>query len=110
MTDALLKGIIAAASAEDQTREGRAAHVAQIIRDRRRYRWVGIYDIDETDEGVLLAESGQGPSGEHLSLPLLGPETGALMGTLDIEGTQALSRDDEAFLDECADAMRALFE
>ena len=110
MTDSLLKGISAAAIAEHQTREERAAHVAQIVRDRRGYKWVGIFEIDANEEGVLLGESGSGPSGDHLSIPILGPETGALMGTLDVEARDELNHDDEVFLEDCSAALLALFE
>lgn len=110
MTDALLKGITAASIAEHQSREERAAHVAQIVRDRRGYAWVGIFEIDENEEGVLLGESGSGPNGEHLSIPILGPDTGALMGTLDVEGRNELDHDDEVFLEDCSAALLALFE
>ncbi|MEO9171300.1 MAG: hypothetical protein ABI282_01605 [Candidatus Baltobacteraceae bacterium] len=110
MNDPLLKGIAAAASAVDTTREQRAAHVAQIVRDRRRYRWVGIYDVNENDDALLLGEAGQGPTGARLSMPILGAESGALMGTLDVEVGSELTREDEAFLDDCVAAMLALFE
>ena len=110
MTDGLLRGITAAASAERQPREDRAAHVAQIIRDRRGYKWVGIFDVDENEEGVLLGEAGSGPTGDHLSIPILGPETGALMGTLDVESPKELSHDDEVFLEDCSAALLALYE
>ncbi len=108
--DALLKGITAAATAEGQTREERAQHVAQIVRDRRSYKWVGVFDVDENEEGVLLGEAGNGPSGDHLSMPILGPETGALMGTLDVEGREDLTHDDEIFLEDCSAALLAIYE
>ena len=110
MSDALLKGITSAANAENQPREERATHVAQIIRDRRGYKWVGIFDVDENEEGILLGEAGNGPSAEHLSIPILGPETGALMGTLDVESREELTGDDEIFLEDCSAALLALYE
>lgn len=105
-----IAGIAAAAAAIGASREERAAHVAQIVRDRRRYAWVAIFDVDENDTAILLAQAGSGPGGERVSIPILGAESGALMGTLDVESGGELGADDEAFLDDCAAAMLALFE
>ena len=110
MSDSLLKGITAAALAENQSREERAQHIAQIIRDRRGYKWVGIFDVDDNEQGVLLGEAGQGPSGDHLSIPILGPETGALMGMLDVESTAEFTEDDEMFVEDCSAALLALYD
>lgn len=109
MNGPLVLGIAAAASELGKSRSERASHVAQIIRDRRAYTWVAIFDIDENDAALLLGASGNGPSGPHVSIPVLAPESGTLMGTLDVE-TIGLGRDDEAFLDDCVSAMIPLFE
>jgi hypothetical protein len=109
VTDPLLRGIAAAANAEGESREGRAQHVAQIVRDRRGYRWVGIYDVAD-DEATLLAASGQGPGAVRLSIPILGAESGIVIGTLDVVGSGDLTKDDERFLDDCAAAAIGIFE
>ena len=107
--DPLLRGVTAAANEEGQPRDARAQHVAQIVHDRRGYRWVGIYDVAD-DESTLLAQAGQGPDGDRLSIPILGAESGIAIGTLDVVGSAALTKDDERFLDDCAAAAIALFE
>ena len=109
MTDALLRGIAAAASAEGEPRETRAVHVAAIVRDRRGYRWVGIYDVAD-DEATLLAQAGTGPDGDRLSVPILGAESGIAIGTFDVVGATMLTKDDERFLDDCTAAAIGLFE
>lgn len=108
MSDPLLYGIAAAATAEGEPREARAQHVAKIVRDRRGYRWVGIFDVSD-DEATLLAQAGNGPNGERLSIPILGAESGIAIGTLDVAG-DALTKDDEGILDDIAAAAIGLFE
>ncbi|MDQ2866680.1 MAG: hypothetical protein M3R51_10695 [Candidatus Eremiobacteraeota bacterium] len=110
MNGPLLAGIAAAAGAPTQSRAERATHVAHIVRDRRRYAWVGIYDVDENDNAILLGEAGSGPTGVRLSIPILGAESGSLMGTLDVEAGAERSGDDETFLDDCAAAMLPLYD
>lgn len=108
MNDPMLRGIAAAASEEGATREARAQHVATIVRDRRGYRWVGIFDVAD-DEATLLAQAGSNPHGERLSIPILGAESGIAIGTFDVVG-DALAKDDEQVLDDVAAAAIGLFE
>lgn len=109
MNDPLLRGIAAAATAEGEARDARARHVAQIVRDRRGYAWVGIFDVAD-DEATLLAQAGNGPAGDRLSIPILGAESGIAIGTIDVVGTRALTKDDEDVLDDVAAAAIGLFE
>lgn len=151
MTDALLKGIAAAAGAENESREARARHVAQIIRDRRGYRWVGIYDVGDTDVTLLAYAGTAAPqyptfpidkgltaaaiaqrstvvsndvahdpryltafssTGSEAIVPILGAESGIVIGTLDVESAQidAFSHEDQRFLEECATSLVGLYE
>lgn len=109
MSDPLLRGIAAAATAEGEEREPRARHVAQIVRDRRGYAWVGIFDVAD-DEATLLAQAGSGPAGDRLSIPILGAESGIVIGTIDVVGARDLTKDDEDVLDDVAAAAIGLFE
>jgi len=92
-----LAEIAAAASGSAIPRAQRAARAAVLIRESGSYRWVGIYDVDESDDAVMLGESGIGPSGERVSVPILGAESGTLMGTLDVETATELDVRDDIF-------------
>lgn len=105
-----LAEIAAAASGSAVSRAQRATRAALLIRESGSYRWVGIYDVDESDAAVMLGEAGTGPSGERISVPILGAESGTLMGTLDVETATELDVRDEAFLDDCAASLLPLFE
>lgn len=118
-----------------EMREGRAHHAADAIRSARDYRWVGIYDVD--DDGTELightgvqarvdvrapADEGLGGeavrkretvvSGTTAVVPILGAETGIVIGTLDVENEKpdAFTADDKRFLESCALALMPLFE
>jgi putative methionine-R-sulfoxide reductase with GAF domain len=128
---------IAVALDTTEMREVRARNAAEIIRRARDYDWVGIYDVGDT-EIDLIGHTGvqapafirfpvtQGLSGEAVRtrattfsstrseaiVPILGAETGIVIGTLDVENdrTGAFGEDDRAFLEACAQALIPLFE
>lgn len=119
----------------ESPREERARTAAEIVRSARGYRWVGIYDVGD-EEIVLIGHTGSTPpqhqrfgmaeglSGESVRtratvvsnretiVPILGAESGIVIGTLDAESdrVEAFSQDDVAFLEECAAALRPLYD
>jgi putative methionine-R-sulfoxide reductase with GAF domain len=134
MNEAIARALVVAVDAETP-REERARTAAGVVRDARGYRWVGIYDVGD-DEIALIGHSGSTPpahprfniapglSGaaisarstvvnEHFAIvPILGAESGIVIGTLDAESepTGALLDDDVAFLEECAELLRPLYD
>jgi putative methionine-R-sulfoxide reductase with GAF domain len=125
-----------AQAVDSESPRGERAHAAaEIVRTARGYRWVGIYDVGD-DEIVLIGQTGSTPpqyqrfgiseglSGEAVRtraavvendatiVPILGAESGIVIGTLDVESArvQAFSADDVAFLEECAAALRPLYD
>lgn len=116
-------------------RETRARAAAEMIRTARNYRWVGIYDVDD-EEIALIGHTGeqppaharfpvtQGLSGEALRtrctvvtgsecvVPILGAESGIVIGTLDAESdrAEAFSAADVDFLESCAAVLRPLYD
>jgi putative methionine-R-sulfoxide reductase with GAF domain len=134
-----------------EMREVRAQHSAEIVRAARNYRWVGIYDVDDTEIALLGHTGAQAPAyvrfpidrglsgeavrtretivcndvasdpryltafgstGSETIVPILGAETGMVIGTLDVESDRrdAFSDDDRQFLETCAQALMPLFE
>lgn len=119
----------------ESPREQRAGAAAEIVRDARNYRWVGIYDVGD-DEIVLIGHSGSSPhansrfgvdrglSGQAMRerrtvmgnggaiVPILGAESAIPIGTLGAESdrSDAFSREDVAFLEECAAVLRPLYD
>lgn len=51
-------------------------------------------------------------TGSEIVVPILGAESGIVIGTLDVESdrTNAFSRDDVAFVEECAAVLRPLYD
>jgi len=51
-------------------------------------------------------------TGSETIVPVLGPESGIVIGTLDVESDRvnAFSSDDVAFLEECASVLRPLYD
>jgi L-methionine (R)-S-oxide reductase len=51
-------------------------------------------------------------TGSETIVPVLGAESGIVIGTLDVESDRvdAFSRDDVAFLEECAAVLRPLYD
>lgn len=149
MTD-VTRALLAAVDTESP-RETRARAVAEIVRDARGYRWVGIYDVGD-DEISLIGHTGSNPpahvrfsidtglsgeavrtratvvsndvaqdpryltafesTGSEAIVPVLGAESGIVIGTLDAESerTSAFSEDDLTFLEECAALLRPLYD
>jgi putative methionine-R-sulfoxide reductase with GAF domain len=121
----------------ESPREVRARASAEIIRNARAYRWVGIYDVGD-EEIALIGHTGSTPprhkrfgienglNGEVIRkrssvvsndrsetiVPILGAESGIVIGTLDAESERigAFSDDDVAFLEECAAVLRPLYD
>jgi GAF domain-containing protein len=142
---------LARAADAESPREQRARAAAEIIRDARGYRWVGIYDVGD-EEIVLIGYTGSAPpryerfgienglsgeavrkrasvvsndvasdrrylvafesTGSETIVPILGPESGIVIGTLDAESDRvgAFSDDDVSFLEECAAVLRPLYD
>jgi GAF domain-containing protein len=150
VTDDLLHRIAGVLDTTEM-REVRARHAAEAVRDARGYRWVGIYDVGDS-EIELIGHTGvqapahvrfsveEGLSGEAVRtratvisndvandpryltafastgsetiVPILGAETGLVIGTLDVESDRvdAFGDDDRRFLETCAQALMPLFE
>jgi putative methionine-R-sulfoxide reductase with GAF domain len=142
---------VAEVADSEAPREERARAAAELIRDARRYRWVGIYDVGD-DQVSIIAYTGseppahpsfgiaQGLSGEAVRtratvvsndvaldpryliafestgseaiVPILGAESGVVIGTLDAESDRsgAFSPEDILFLEDCAAALRPLYD
>ncbi|MBV9232775.1 MAG: hypothetical protein JO030_01925 [Candidatus Eremiobacteraeota bacterium] len=128
---------LSAAVDNAEARDERARHAAEMIRDEGGYRWVGIYDVGD-EEIAILGYTGartpahsslgisEGLSGEAVRLrktavgndvaqavvPILGAESGVVIGTLDAESdrTGVFDADDVAFLEDCAAALRPLYD
>lgn len=121
----------------EEPRDQRACAAAELVRAARHFRWVGIYDVGD-DDISLIGDSGttlperrrarldEGLSGEAVRtratvvsndgsetiVPVLGAESGIVIGTLDAasDRSDAFSGDDTAFLEECAAALRPLYD
>jgi L-methionine (R)-S-oxide reductase len=146
-----IRRALAQATDDEAPREQRARAAAEIIRNARDYRWVGVYDVGD-EEIVLLAHTGstlpqhrrfpieEGLTGEAVRaratvvsndvtddsrylvafettrsetiVPVLGAESGIVIGTLDVESDRAdaFSAEDVAFLEECAAILRPLYD
>jgi len=125
---------LAQAVDSEQPREQRARSAAAVVRAAGTYRGVAIYDVGD-DELSLLAgagssaanprsDVGQEVSGEavrtratvmrgpQIAVPVLGAETGIVIGTLAVEtdGAQTFSRGEIEFLEECAGVLRPLYD
>lgn len=138
MNEKIARALVAAVDAE-APREERARAAARVVRDAGSYSWVGIYDVGD-EEIALIGHSGSTPpahtrfsltlglSGAAIStrstvvsedgtpsetiVPILGAESGIVIGTLDAQSdrTGAFSADDVAFLEECAEVLRPLYD
>lgn len=118
-----------------EMREVRAHRAAEAVRAARGYRWVGIYDVDDdktelightgaqaavdvrasADEGLggeAVRTRGTVLSGDTAIVPILGAETGIVIGTLDVENAEkhGFTAEDRRFLETCAQALMPLFE
>ena len=132
-------------------REERARAAAELIRNARDYRWVGIYDVGD-EQISILGFTGSNPpaherfaiteglsgeavrtratvvsndvttdpryltafdtSGSETIVPILGAESGLVIGTLDVESDRknAFSAEDVSFLEDCAARLRPLYD
>ena len=150
MSDDLRKRLAEALDSAD-LREVRARRAAELIRQARDYRWVGIYDVGD-EEIELIGHTGpvapvfvrfpvtQGLSGDvvrtrdtvvcndvardpryltafdstgsEMIVPVLGAESGVVIGTLDVESDRVEAFDDEdrSFVETCAIALMPLYE
>ncbi len=125
---------LAQAVGSEGPREARGRAAVEIVRSARGYRWAAIYDVGD-DEVALIADSGTTPPvhervgidkgligeavrtratvvGSEAVVPILGPESGIVIGTLDVESDRAgeFSYADLDFLEECAAALRPLYD
>ncbi|MBV8197211.1 MAG: hypothetical protein JO263_03680 [Candidatus Eremiobacteraeota bacterium] len=103
---------LAAVTDNEAERDARANRAAEMIRQARSYRWVGIYDVGD-DERTIVGSAGANPP-EHptFSTSILGAESGVVIGTLDVESDpmNAPACDDVDFLEDCAAALRPLYD
>lgn len=114
---------LAQAADSEAPREQRACAAAEIVRDARGYRWVGIYDVGD-EEIALIGYAGAAPPahphfplsqatvvrGSEASVAILGAESGIVIGTLDAQSDRiGVSDDDVRFLEECASMLRPLY-
>jgi putative methionine-R-sulfoxide reductase with GAF domain len=114
---------LASTADSESPRTERARAVAEMIRSARNYRWLGIYDVDD-DDVALIGDAGESPAAEaarsratvvggaEIVVPILGAESGIVIGTIDAqrERLDASVADDVAFLEECAAALRPLYD
>ena len=126
---------LAGAVDSEAPREERASAAAAIVRDGGAFRNVRIYDVG--DEYIVLigyagsTDSSQqrltvtaGPNadaattrdtvltGSEAVVPILGAESGVVIGTLDADGdrSRGISPEDVAFLEDCAALLRPLYD
>jgi L-methionine (R)-S-oxide reductase len=116
-------------------REERARVAATMIREARGYRWVGIYDVGDEQIAVIGYSGSAAPAhpafsvtqglngeavrtrstqttGSEAIVPILGAESGIVIGTLDVESERpgAFTPDDVEFLEDCAAVLRPLYD
>jgi len=122
MSESIARALNAAVDNE-APREDRARKAAALIRGAGDYRWVGIYDVGD-GEIELIGESGLTAFEEAVRMqttvvnkaaaivPILGAESAIIIGTLEIEGgsNDPFSDDDVRFLEDCAAALRPLYD
>jgi putative methionine-R-sulfoxide reductase with GAF domain len=117
----VVRGLARAADSESP-RDDRARAAAEIIRDAGEYRWVGIYDVGD-GEIALIAQTGAASGDEaartqttvassSVVVPILGAESGIVIGTLNVESdpADAFSGERLDFLEECAAVLRPLYD
>jgi GAF domain-containing protein len=138
VSDPVVRALAVVADTE-APREDRARAAAEIVRGARDFRWVGIYDVGDEEIGAIGYTGSEPPahprfdvtlglSGEAVRtrmtvvssdatrseaiVPVLGPESGVVIGALDVESdrTGAFSTEDVAFLEDCAAVLRPLFD
>ena len=122
MSEAVVAAVLRAVDTEAPRAE-RAKSAAEIVREARGYQWAGIFDVGD-DEIVLIGESGQTARDAAINradtiaprigavVPVLGAESAIVIGTLEVESDTVITfgTDDVAFLEECAGALRPLYD
>jgi hypothetical protein len=133
----MIRSIAAALTAavdNEAPRDERARAVATMIFEAGDYRGVGIYDVGDELATVIGSKGAlpqnqqdvsiaQGLDGEAVRartavagdseaiVPILGAESGVVIGMLAVEGKRgALSKEEIAFLEDCAAALRPLYD
>lgn len=138
MSDPVVRALAAVADTE-APREDRARAAAEIVRGARDYRWVGIYDVGDEEISAVAYTGSEAPAhtrfdaalglsgeavrtrmtvvsnastGSEAIVPILGAESGVVIGTLDVERDRAgpFSSEDVVFLEDCAAVLRPLFD
>jgi putative methionine-R-sulfoxide reductase with GAF domain len=117
----VVQGVARAADSESP-RADRARAAAESVRAAHEYRWVGIYDVGD-DEFTLIAQAGSSSRDEAMRIrstvagstalvPVLGAESGIVIGMLHVEGDRVDARNDAEidFLEECAAVLRPLYD
>jgi putative methionine-R-sulfoxide reductase with GAF domain len=123
-----------AAVDNEEPRDERARAAAAMILEAGDYRGVGIYDVGDERATVIGSKGAlpqnqrdvpiaQGLDGEAVRtraavagdseaiVPILGAESGVVIGTLAVDGNHgAPSKDEIAFLEDCAAALRPLYD
>ncbi|MGA8476281.1 MAG: hypothetical protein WB681_14635 [Candidatus Cybelea sp.] len=125
---------LTAAVDNEAPRDERARAAAAMILEAGDYRGVGIYDVGD-ELATMIGSKGalpqnardvpiaQGLDGEAVRtraavagdseaiVPILGAESGVVIGMLAVEGKHgALSKEEIAFLEDCAAALRPLYD
>jgi len=114
---------LASIADSEAPREQRARAAAEMIQNAQRYRWVGIYDVDDHDV-ALIGDAGERPASEaartrdtvvagpEIVVPILGAESGIVIGTVGAQGATDNARvaENVGFLEECAAALRPLYD
>jgi putative methionine-R-sulfoxide reductase with GAF domain len=114
---------LAAAADSESPRDERARAAAALLRSARAFGWVGIYDVGDGEIALIGADGTTARDeaihsgatvvgGQRAVVPILGAESGIVIGTLDVENDRVdpFSDDDVAFLEECAAALRPLYD
>ncbi len=131
MIDDFERSLMSAVDAE-ASREDRAHVCAELVGSARGYRWVNIYDVDD-DAISLLGWTGATPPvgrfaldrglngeavrtretvtrGAEVVVPILGAESGIVIGTLEAHSERTDTDGDVAFLERCAAILRPLYD
>lgn len=120
---------------DGRSRDMRARAAAEMIRDAGAYRWAGIFDVDDDEIGIIAHTGVMHPPDDHFEataglsatavrtrttavarfhaiVPILGADSGIVVGTLGAEcdRERTFSADDVGFLEECAAALRPLYD
>ncbi|HVA32995.1 MAG TPA: GAF domain-containing protein [Candidatus Baltobacteraceae bacterium] len=136
MKDAVVRELAAVLDTTDM-REERARLAVEVVRKARDYRWVGIYDVDDNEIEIVGHTGVQAPAFVRFAateglcgdvirtrsmvvrnqplpseavVPILGAESGIVVGVLDVESDRGFDDVDRDFLEACTPALMPLFE